>query len=74
MSGPDSKSAPKGSRVPTFTSVSSITVLIIFALNCGSLKTQCAFKVFIFDRILINRFGDGGCSGSISIDPIAFKP
>ena len=51
-----------------------MTVLIILALNCGSLKTQCAFKVFILDRILINRFGDGGCSGSISIDPIAFKP
>ena len=73
MSGPDFISAPKGSKIPIFVFVPSITVLTIFALNCGSLKTQSAFKDLIFDLILIIRFADAGNSGSTSIEPTDFK-
>ena len=66
-------SEPRGSRIPTFVSVSSITVLIIFPLNCGSLKTQLAFKDLIFSLIIIILLADGGSSGSSNIDHAGFK-
>ena len=66
-------SAPRGSSTPTFVSVSSITVLMIFPLNCGSLKTQLAFKDLIFSLIIIILLAEGGNSGLSNIDHAGFK-
>lgn len=45
---------PIGSSIPVFTVVPELTVCTNLGENCGSVKIQRTFLVFIFLRISIN--------------------
>ena len=54
ISGPGGMLVPIGSSIPVFTVVPEMTVSTNLGENCGSVKIQRTFLIFIFLRISIN--------------------